>query len=59
MDKNKILEIARQAIAAFDLNDEFGDDIDARHQAEEDAVHALHALINELEKEKQETTKDQ
>lgn len=35
----------RQCVTALDLNDQFGDDIDARHTAEEEAYHNARAVL--------------
>lgn len=46
---NKVKPVLEQAIEAFDLDDNFGDDIDLRHQKEEDAVSACYSALKEIE----------
>ena len=40
----KILDLCDTIIKGFDLNDKFGNDIDARHMAEIDGVDATHEI---------------
>lgn len=46
-----LLEAAIEAIRALDMDDEFGDDIDARHSAEENAYHLLLSAIKKAKGE--------
>ena len=41
----ELLKAAKAAVIALDMDDKFGDDIDARHTAEQDAFHLLHSAI--------------
>lgn len=49
MDKQRIKEVLEKVVTALDMNDKFGDDLDARHQAEEDAYHNVMSLLGELD----------
>ena len=44
----RVTEVADKAIEALDMDDAFGNDIDARHACEEDAWHRLHGLKAEI-----------
>lgn len=45
-----IIKAMTKAIEAIDLNDNFGEDIDARHAAEEEAVSLLREALKEAKK---------
>ena len=55
MNTQHIKKLCERIIAGFDLDDRFGDNIDARHAAEEDGCNCAHeimVMMEEAEKKK-------